>query len=44
MVASGGKMAFDFMFGKYNGTDDAELREEYLNALACVVDVAILEE
>lgn len=44
MVASGGKIAFDFMFGKYNGTSNSDLREEFLNALACATDVVTLEE
>lgn len=44
IVATGGKVAFDFMFAKYNETSDSALRDEFLQALACATDAAILEE
>lgn len=43
IVAEGGKPAFDLVFGKYKQAVDADLREEWISALACATDTSVLE-
>ncbi|ODN01106.1 Aminopeptidase N [Orchesella cincta] len=45
IVAAGGKPAFDFVFAKYQDSgSNTELKNEFLNALACTTEISVMNE